>query len=135
MSSKPNKKRFDALLLDIEMPETDGLELCTRLRRLPQYRHTPIIFLTLHKSFEQRAESVLHGGDDFISKPFLYSELTVKVLSHVLPAPHQPSSAEHVPAERVTGSGMFSRRELNRLRQALLNSLDRQRVSRLHDRN
>jgi CheY-like chemotaxis protein len=125
--------RFDAILLDIEIPDTNGFKLCSQLRSLPQYQRTPIVFLTAHGDFEQRTESVLHGGDDFVTKPFLSSELALKVLSFVARSPMKPGVAADSAACRASGPAVFSRRDLNALRQALLGSLDHEWVrSTLH---
>ena len=75
---------FDLILLDIEMPEVNGYELCTILRSAPAYQGTPIVFLSVHDDHGHRVESTRCGGDDFISKPFLYMELAVKALSLVM---------------------------------------------------
>jgi DNA-binding response OmpR family regulator len=75
---------FDLIFLDIEMPTSDGFGLCSILRSAPAYQRTPIIFLSMHADEEHRRESFAHGGNDFISKPFLYMELAVKALSFVM---------------------------------------------------
>lgn len=79
--------RYDLVLLDIEMPGMDGFEFCRRLRLLPGYQHTPVIYVTAHTDFESRAKSILTGGGDFISKPIFPMELAVKALAHLLGAP------------------------------------------------
>jgi CheY-like chemotaxis protein len=78
------EKRYDLVLLDIEMPRIDGFELCRRLRLLPGYQQTPVIYVTAHDDFEHRAKSALSGGDDFISKPVLSMELAVKALTQLV---------------------------------------------------
>ena len=77
-------KRYDLILLDIEMPGMDGFELCKRLRQLPAYQNTPVIYVTGHSDFESRAKSALSGGDDLISKPVFPMELAVKAMTHLL---------------------------------------------------
>lgn len=116
---------FDAVLLDIELPDADGFALCSQLRARPHYQRTPILFLTGHASFEQRTESVLRGGDDFIPKPFLFSELAVKVLSFVVRGPLKPDATASSTASPSPATATFSRRDLNALKQALLGSMDR----------
>jgi len=74
----------DLIVLDVEMPEMDGFELCKKIRGLPQYRKIPIIFVTSHSDFESRIHSVLSGGDDLISKPIFPIELAVKAVTHLL---------------------------------------------------
>jgi CheY-like chemotaxis protein len=78
------EKHYDLILLDIEMPGMDGIELCKRLRTLPGYDKTPVIFVTLHSDFETQSKTLLSGGTDFIAKPVLPSELAVKVVMHLL---------------------------------------------------
>ncbi len=78
------ESRFDLVLLDIEMPGIDGFELCRRLRLLPGYEKTPVIYVTSHGDFESRAKSVLSGGNDLISKPVFPMELAVKAVAHLL---------------------------------------------------
>ena len=74
----------DVVLMDIEMPGMDGLELCKQLRRLPGYQKTPVIYVTSHSDFESRARSALSGGDDLIGKPVFALELAVKAMAHLL---------------------------------------------------
>jgi DNA-binding response OmpR family regulator len=76
--------RFDLVLLDIEMPGMNGFELCKRLRALPRHATTPVIFVSGHSDFANRAKGVLSGGDDLISKPVFPIELAVKAVIHLL---------------------------------------------------
>jgi CheY-like chemotaxis protein len=78
------ERRYDLVLLDIEMPGMDGFELCRRLRTLPGYQKTPVIYVTSHSDFESRAKSILSGGDDLISKPVFPMELAVKAVALLL---------------------------------------------------
>ncbi|HEU5069872.1 MAG TPA: response regulator [Verrucomicrobiae bacterium] len=75
---------FDLFLLDVEMPDLNGFELCKQIRALPGYARTPVIFVTSHADFEHRSQSILSGGNDLISKPVLPIELTVKAITHLL---------------------------------------------------
>jgi DNA-binding response OmpR family regulator len=58
--------------------------LCAKLRALSKYEKVPVIFVTALNDFESRAHSTISGGNDFIAKPFLFVELAVKALIHVL---------------------------------------------------
>jgi len=78
------ENRFDLIFLDVDMPGMNGFELCSKLRALPAYKTTPVIFVTSLNDFESRANSTISGGNDFIAKPFLFIELAVKALVHVL---------------------------------------------------
>ena len=75
---------FDLIFLDVDMPGMTGFELCTKIRALPQHKKTPVVFVTSLTDFDSRTSSTMAGGNDFIGKPFLFIELTVKSLIHVL---------------------------------------------------
>lgn len=78
------ENKFDLVFLDIDMPGMSGFELCTKLRTLPAHKKTPVVFVTSLSDFENRANSSMSGGNDFIGKPFLFIELAVKALVYVL---------------------------------------------------
>lgn len=84
-----NSQTFDLILLDVLMPGMDGFELCKKLRALPQYQQTPVIFVTGKADFESRSQGVLSGGNDLIAKPVLPIELALKAVTHLL-RPHLP---------------------------------------------
>jgi DNA-binding response OmpR family regulator len=84
------EKHFDLVFLDIDMPGMTGYELCAKLRALPLHKKTPVVFVTALSGFDSRTSSLMAGGNDFIAKPFLFIELTVKALIHVLRARLQP---------------------------------------------
>jgi DNA-binding response OmpR family regulator len=75
------EKHYDLVLLDVELPGMDGFELCTKLRAVPGYEQVPVIYVTAHSDFENRAKGALTGGYDLIAKPILPMELAVKVLT------------------------------------------------------
>lgn len=78
------QKSFDLVLLDIEMPHMTGFDLCRKLRTLPGYARTPVIYVTAHSDFESRAKGVLSGGNDLIAKPVFPIELAVKCVTHLI---------------------------------------------------
>lgn len=75
---------FDLIFLDVDMPGMTGHELCARLRNQPLHQNTPVVFVTGFNDFQNRASSIVSGGNDFIGKPFLFVELAVKSLVYVL---------------------------------------------------
>jgi DNA-binding response OmpR family regulator len=79
-----SENQYDLIFLDVDMPEMNGFELCSKIRKLPQYKKTPVLFVTALSDFDSRTNSTMAGGNDFIAKPFLFIELTVKALIHVL---------------------------------------------------
>jgi DNA-binding response OmpR family regulator len=86
---------YDLIFLDVQMPGMDGFELCTKIRALPVNKTTPIIFVTSLTDFKSRAKSSLSGGTDLIAKPFMFIELTVKALTHVLRNRTLPKKKKH----------------------------------------
>jgi DNA-binding response OmpR family regulator len=79
-----SKSHFDLIFLDVDMPEMNGFELCTKVRTLEAHKKTPVVFVTSLNDFESRTNSTMSGGTDFIAKPFLFMELAVKALLYVL---------------------------------------------------
>lgn len=75
---------YELVFLDVQMPGLDGFELCTKIRALPTNKTTPVIFVTSLTDFKSRARSSLSGGSDLIAKPFMFIELAVKALTHVI---------------------------------------------------
>ena len=76
--------KFDLIFLDVDMPGMNGFELCSKLRTGQLNKKTPVVFVTNLNDFESRANSTMSGGNDFIAKPFMFIELAVKALIHVL---------------------------------------------------
>ncbi len=77
-------RRYDLIFLDVNLPGMDGFELCKQIRALPHYATTPIVFLTGLATLENRVQSTLCGGNDFIGKPFNLHELSVKAMTLIL---------------------------------------------------
>ena len=67
------------VLLDIMLPETDGMEVLRRLRKLPATRRVPIIMITARGSEYDRVKGLDEGADDYIVKPFGIMELISRV--------------------------------------------------------
>ncbi len=87
--------RYDLVLLDIDMPKLTGFEVCEKLRALPQYKTTPVIFVTAHSNFGNRTQGVLSGGNYFITKPVDPLELALKVTIHLFKSQAQHAGAGH----------------------------------------
>ncbi|MDE6625217.1 MAG: response regulator transcription factor [Lachnospiraceae bacterium] len=71
---------LDIILLDINMPEFDGYEVCERIR---EYVNCPILFLTARIDEEDKVRGFRAGGDDYIEKPFSMVELKERVAAHL----------------------------------------------------
>lgn len=70
---------FDCLLFDIQMTGMDGIELCSLVRALPAYRHTPIIMLTSMTDRDYVDRAFKAGATDYANKPFHISELGARL--------------------------------------------------------
>jgi len=68
---------FDLLILDIMLPEMDGLSVCENIRI--QNNDTPILFLSARNSSADRIEGLKKGGDDYLVKPFNLEELLLRI--------------------------------------------------------
>ena len=71
--------RYSAILMDMQMPNTDGLDATRTIREIPEYRETPIIAMTANAFVEDKSRCFEAGMNDFLIKPFapetLYSVL------------------------------------------------------------
>ena len=67
---KAQKVPFDCLLLDVDMPEMDGIELCRRIRTVPGYEDKPILMLTAKTDSISIEKAFAAGANDYIAKPF-----------------------------------------------------------------
>ena len=70
----------DLILLDVNMPDMDGMEVCRRIRR---HVSCPIVFLTAKVEERDRINGLVSGGDDYILKPFSIDELGARVAAHL----------------------------------------------------
>ena len=77
---KQAEKEPDLILLDINMPELNGLEVCTKIRN---YVSCPILFLTAKVKDSDKINGFRVGGDDYIVKPFSIDELGARVAAHL----------------------------------------------------
>ena len=75
------KESYDVIFTDIQMPGLDGFELCAAIRDGTLNASTPVVFITNSTDVEAQAKAAASGGNDFISKPFLPIEITVKALT------------------------------------------------------
>lgn len=69
----------ELILLDIKLPEEDGLSILRKLRARPATKRLPIIMLTAKNSEYDRVIGLDHGADDFVSKPFSMLELIARI--------------------------------------------------------
>jgi twitching motility two-component system response regulator PilG len=77
------RSKPDLILLDVTMPNLDGYELCSLLRKHPTFRHTPIVMVTGNTGFIDRAKAKLVGASGYLTKPFTQSDLIKIVFKHL----------------------------------------------------
>ncbi len=77
------KSQPDLLILDVEMPYFNGIDLCKVVRNEPTTANIPILFLTVDTNPDQVHQLFTVGGDDYISKPIEDSELVTRVISRL----------------------------------------------------
>ena len=71
--------RPDLILLDINMPDMDGYEVCRRLRKKQSTTAIPVIMLTANDTLEEKIKGFEAGADDYLTKPFQPAELLVRI--------------------------------------------------------
>lgn len=77
------KERFDLILLDVQMPEMNGFEVCKAIKALPHLADIPIIFLTAYAAPQQSVLGFQAGAVDYITKPVEPLELRARVKTHL----------------------------------------------------
>jgi DNA-binding response OmpR family regulator len=75
--AKANKRRFDLMVLDLMLPDMDGLDICRQLRAKKDY--TPVLILTARSGEVDRVLGLELGADDYLTKPFSVRELVARV--------------------------------------------------------
>jgi two-component system sensor histidine kinase/response regulator len=78
-----NQEKFDLVLLDIMMPEMDGYEVCTKLKKNPETKDIPVIFITAKTDQDSIKKGFQVGAVDYILKPYHESELIERVKTHL----------------------------------------------------
>ncbi len=85
---------YDALVLDLMLPDGDGLVLCRELRANPRTRHLPLLMLTARGEPLDRIVGLELGADDYLPKPFEPRELLARVKALLRRASPQPANDE-----------------------------------------
>ncbi|RMH41779.1 MAG: response regulator [Alphaproteobacteria bacterium] len=84
----------DVILLDIQMPEMDGIELCRRIRAIPKHSKTPIVMLTAMAEKSYVEDAFLAGATDYVTKPFDPMALVSRVRVAAMLAEEQKKASQ-----------------------------------------
>ena len=93
------QSKADLILLDVMLPEQDGLDICRQVRADQNLKTTPIIFLTARSSETDRVLGLELGGNDYLVKPFSVRELLARIKIHLREAPRKTDLLKAGPIE------------------------------------
>jgi two-component system KDP operon response regulator KdpE len=88
---------FDLMILDLMLPDVDGVEVCRRLR---EWSRLPVVVLSAHGEEEVKVLALDEGADDYVTKPFGAAELLARMRSAM-----RRASVETTPAEPIVRAG------------------------------
>lgn len=74
----------DLILLDIGMPNVDGYQLCSLIRKSSSLKDIPIVMVTGNKGIINRARASIAGATDYLTKPFIQADLLKMVMRHLM---------------------------------------------------
>lgn len=74
------REKFDVILMDILLPDTNGMDLCQRLR---SWHHCPIIFTSCLDDTDTVVRALELGGDDFLTKPYNHKVLLARIMANI----------------------------------------------------
>lgn len=100
---------YDCILLDVDMPGKDGIQLCAEIRAHPGYRSTPIIMITKHKDHNSVERAFANGATDYVTKPFEFFEVLARIrIARLLVQERQAAMDSYVAIQQgaVTTSGL-----------------------------
>lgn len=81
----------DVIVLDVMLPDLDGLQVCQQLRAQPATAHIPILMLTAKDEVRDRVSGLESGADDYLTKPFSFEELLARVRALLRRMQRQPA--------------------------------------------
>jgi two-component system, sensor histidine kinase and response regulator len=119
----------DLILLDINMPEMDGYEVCQRLKSTAELSGVPVIFLSALSETQHKVKAFQSGAVDYISKPFQFDEVHARVETHL--KLHNLQQTLQLQNERLEEAVAARTRELSSANERL-SILDRSKNDFLH---
>ncbi|WP_295587647.1 response regulator [uncultured Lamprocystis sp.] len=127
-------ERFDLILLDVQLPDENGYELCRDLKSRPDYGDLPVIFMTAHGTESEVLRGFDAGGVDYVVKPFDARVLLARVSTHATLA--RLSRRLHEDLDARTESLHLAHRRMREMDAALCLAEERERrclADQLHD--
>jgi len=103
----------DLILLDVDMPEMNGYQVCEQLHSIPRLMGVPVIFLSALNATEDKIKGFRAGGVDYISKPFVFEDVQARVETHL--KLRRAQQAEHDLLEKTLGGAVRTLWELVQL--------------------
>ncbi|NOY07259.1 MAG: response regulator [Spirochaetes bacterium] len=76
-------QKFDLFILDVAIPGINGIEICSHLRNMPQYKDTPILMISSRTDTETKNAARNAGANEYIAKPFPFEKLADKVKEYL----------------------------------------------------
>jgi len=73
----------DLILLDLNMPQMSGVEVCRWFKQDEQFRGIPVIFISGHQEIDEKVEAFRAGAADYIAKPFQEEEVLARIMTHL----------------------------------------------------
>jgi PAS domain S-box-containing protein len=95
------EQEFDLVLMDIQMPEMDGLEATRHIRRFERFSRLPIVAMTAHAMDSDRELSLAAGMNDHLTKPIKPSELFHAITRWITPAVEHVAKSERLPSDET----------------------------------
>ncbi len=91
---------YDVAIIDLMLPQMDGLTLIENIRR--KNNHTPVLILSAKRSVDDRITGLQKGGDDYITKPFSFSELLARMQALIRRAGMKPFATTELEVADLT---------------------------------
>jgi PAS domain S-box-containing protein len=114
----------ELILLDVELPEIDGYDICKTIKKVPKYKDIPIIFLTVKSEKQDIVKGFDLGAVDYMTKPFNRKELVSRIRTHIA---LKRSMAELEKKNSELEQVLIARRKLEQERDRLFNDLRQHR--------
>jgi len=93
------KKTYDLILLDLILPDIDGVKVCQKMRQ--QQVKTPILMLTVRNTVEDKVKGLDSGADDYLTKPFEFEEFLARTRALLRRKPTEPKTTQLTAANLV----------------------------------